>query len=688
MKKIILLPIIIFTVFFLSAQQKTIDSLHRVLNSAKEDTNKVKILNEITSNYLQLPDYKNALKFGEDSRLLAEKLSFETGAAAAYGNLVIIYGYYGFYEKAFENFLNKQKIAERLKDSTMIISSYKNLWFIYSLEGNYQKALEINLMIEKLEEASGNKDKLAWALWSLAGAYINVCKQMIKQHNSSMANYNYNKAIDCDFKAIRILEENKDSNDLASFLTGIGNIYDKCNLCAESNLLPGTSLIKADYYKQAEKNYFHSLEIYEKLIDKNGICDCYFNLGLFYRNQGNLCSQKHKTVDAKKYYQKSLSYYIKSFKLINELGFNHGIANYSKEVGITYMKLDMISVAKQFLLNAAIRFTKIGYKEGAKESYEKLSDISFKGKDYKNAYRYYKIYTELKDSLINESKEKQQAEMIFKYETEKKEKENINLKLDNQAKENDIKWQRILKFIFLGGMLVLIVIGFLVIKRNQAKSKANNLAQQNKFFQQQEDIKQRISNDLHDEIGSGLTQITMMCNQGESDLKKHMPIESSIFDKITAKSQQLSENLNDLIWATNPQNANLSNLLLKMRAYTYEFINGSAIDLTFKLPDNSLSFPTNPETNKNIFLILKEGLNNIIKHSKAKKIEIDFLVDNDKNFTLEIRDDGNGFDTNIPSARNGRKGLEKRVASIKEGKLALTSIIGLETTLSVTGNLS
>jgi signal transduction histidine kinase len=293
--------------------------------------------------------------------------------------------------------------------------------------------------------------------------------------------------------------------------------------------------------------------------------------------------------------------------------------------------------------------------------------------------------------------------------------QNINAELttmENQYKEKEtIAAQKQTKerFILFGIIFLLLLssgVGFGIYKNRQNKKEIefqkkeidfqkkeldfqkieNQL--QNDLLEQRNEIRKRISFDLHDEIGSGLTQISMLCMQGETDLKKQKAIEKNFLDKVTFESRTLSENLTELIWAIRPDNDNLSSLFTKVRTYINKFRENTNIPVNLKMSDDIDSFPTNPEANRNIFLILKEGLNNIAKHSNASKTEISFSVDTEKNFKLVIADNGKGFDTTVPTNKNGKDSLKDRANSIKNGCFELKSAIGKGTTITAEGNLS
>ena len=143
-----------------------------------------------------------------------------------------------------------------------------------------------------------------------------------------------------------------------------------------------------------------------------------------------------------------------------------------------------------------------------------------------------------------------------------------------------------------------------------------------------------------------------------------------------------------MIWATKPENENLSSLISNIRNYAYTFLENSGIVLTLNLADNLTPYAINSETHRNIYLILKETLSNVVKHSEAKEVKINFIADTNKWFKLEVIDNGKGFNINGFNDRNGLSSLKKRISKIKDGKLELKSEPGVGTSVMIEGKLA
>src|SRR5438045_9727106 len=115
----------------------------------------------------------------------------------------------------------------------------------------------------------------------------------------------------------------------------------------------------------------------------------------------------------------------------------------------------------------------------------------------------------------------------------------------------------------------------------------------------------------------------MLAQQAKLQVQKRN-VENSItmFDKITNQSKEVVSGLSTIIWAINPQHDNLKSMLGFMRNYISDFFEGNAIRYSVDFPDLDEEITISPELKRNLFLVLKESLNNIVKHSKATEVKI------------------------------------------------------------------
>ena len=201
-----------------------------------------------------------------------------------------------------------------------------------------------------------------------------------------------------------------------------------------------------------------------------------------------------------------------------------------------------------------------------------------------------------------------------------------------------------------------------------------------------ENIRSRISRDIHDEIGSGLTRISVLGEMMKSDIGEKQGNVSSTINKIISSSREITGNLSEIVWTINPQYDNLQSILSYMRNYSNKFFEDSSITCKVDFSGNVPSIHVNPDIKRNLFLVLKESLNNIMKHSHAKNAFITFEI-NDKNFRFIIADDGAGIDESRKHEfGNGLRNIQTRMQSIN-ASCHIKSETGKGTTITIEGTL-
>lgn len=197
----------------------------------------------------------------------------------------------------------------------------------------------------------------------------------------------------------------------------------------------------------------------------------------------------------------------------------------------------------------------------------------------------------------------------------------------------------------------------------------------------------RIAADLHDEIGSNLSQIAIW-----SEVVRQQPGQPAVpvranghgeaaFDPlahIAAVARETSGAMSDIVWAINPHRDHLSDLATRMRRLASEVFDARNIVWRFAAPAEDLNLRT--ETRREIFLIYKEGVTNILRHAACHNVELGLTLENDR-LQLTIADDGCGFV--LPGRGSGGNGLESMRERARKlgGHLAIDSAPGRGTVL-------
>jgi signal transduction histidine kinase len=176
----------------------------------------------------------------------------------------------------------------------------------------------------------------------------------------------------------------------------------------------------------------------------------------------------------------------------------------------------------------------------------------------------------------------------------------------------------------------------------------------------QQEERNRISADMHDDLGSGMTAIRLY---SELAKKKINAAEVPEIDRISSFANELLNKMNAIIWTMSSSNDSLGNLIAYIRSYTLEYFENTGVDCRFTIPEQVPQLEVAGEKRRNIFLTVKETLNNILKHSGAGKVHIEFDIRQEE-LVLRMHDNGKGIDLdNVREFGNGLKNMKKRMES-------------------------
>lgn len=171
----------------------------------------------------------------------------------------------------------------------------------------------------------------------------------------------------------------------------------------------------------------------------------------------------------------------------------------------------------------------------------------------------------------------------------------------------------------------------------------------------------RISADMHDELGSGVTAIRLMSEIMKSRLRGDVVPE---LEKISNSANELLGKMNTIIWTMKSSNDTLESLIAYIRAHAIEYFDSTPIECKVVLPVVIPQADVSGEKRRNIFLSIKEALNNAMKHSQATLIQISISTTN-KRLTIRVADNGIGIDADkLRRFGNGLNNMRRRMESI------------------------
>ncbi len=458
--------------------------------------------------------------------------------------------------------------------------------------------------------------------------------------------------------AISIAEEQKDRKSIAKCTKNIGALYAETKdfakalqkydeaekiaasindtfILADCANNKGVVFEQQKKYGEAIKSYTTALALYQQLKMEDRIAILYNNIGIVYKYL--------------KDYDKSIEFYQQSLGISEKTGDKFMIAANLINIGNVYeMKGDY---KKAIELNE--RGLKTGLEIDSKDliinAYESLANDYAKSGDYQKGFDLYKTYTSVKDSFISIERSRQLADMQTKYETEKKEKQIIKLE--------KTRYQMLA---IIGIMVLASVIAFLLYNRQQVLQKQKR---EQAIAEAEYNERMRIAKDVHDDLGSGLSKISLTANVAEQKALNNGNTAADI-RQIASMSKDLVDNMRDLIWVLNPENTTLDNLVARLREYCADYIEGTGIVPVLLFPENVPGINISRQTQRNIFSTVKEAINNVVKHSSAHKILIQLKL-NEQGLNMTIEDNGKGMGTRLAnSGGNGLRNMKQRVESI------------------------
>jgi signal transduction histidine kinase len=223
-------------------------------------------------------------------------------------------------------------------------------------------------------------------------------------------------------------------------------------------------------------------------------------------------------------------------------------------------------------------------------------------------------------------------------------------------------WQTLWFKIFTGVILLgLLTGGIRLVARRRYRARLRRMEQERAM----ENERVRIARDLHDELGSSLTYISMSISDiGQSPENNAEKLKARV-EKISSFAVRTARALDEIVWAVNPRNDSLRSLVEYLSLLARELFENTEVHCRFQIADNLPEVPLPPEVRHHLFLVVKEALTNALKHSRATEILLGAKTEGSR-FEIYLQDNGVGFDAAAATRgeRNGLKNMRQRIESL------------------------
>ena len=656
-RKATLFFILLFAFNTTYCQSHTIDSLQNIIDQGRDDLETNFALNNIAVEYTRI-DMAKAKMYLHQSISVASHIKNDVTLSNAYSQMVTLQMNTGKKDSAEYYFQLLKALAAG--NAPEIIKGNFNFTagLFYKKQGNYKDALPY--MINSLNDniATDKKYNTSGTKTSVAGQYLNI-------GNTYMDMGSFKDALQYHLKALTIFEE-----------TGNNRGISFCNQSI------GSDFINLGQYKEAIPYIAKSIAIKKELNDKRGVAIATGQYGLIYKGLGD--------------YDKAVVYFNDAIQSFRELKLTPDEAKTMVELGKIYVfkkeeqQADqcfetaknlaiqlkdstlLITIdAEKVAMQSTIAMQKnpeqklmvnlqssIEMQDKNKEisSYKYLADYYANKKEFDKALEYTNKLHQVSDSVQGKDLQLEIKKLEEQYNFEKKEKEIVLLKKDQQLSQASLQRQKAFQYgavIFLG---MLVLIGFLVINRYRVEQKSRQLIAI-------ERMRNNIARDLHDDIGSTLTSINILSKvalqqQGNTDI----PMGANM-QKIKDRSSAIMESMGDIVWAINPQNDGFEQMIYRMKEFTAEILEPLNINYTFKEEGGFSNIKLDIKKRKDFYLLFKEAINNAAKYSQCKNLQVEVEQDT-RLLHLKIIDYGIGFNEQVVKNGNGLGNMRERAASM------------------------
>lgn len=531
---------------------------------------------------------------------IADKIGYKKGEA----KLLDAYGVYNRdlsrYSEALELHRKSLDVAEDIGDVSAQMFALNNLGVVYRRLDENSSAINYHLRALKLAEETGHDYSASVSLNSIG--------------NIHLALGNYLEAKNYFEQCLPIARKSNNTQGIAMNLNNIGEAFEALK-----------------QYDSAVVYYENSLFFNQQMNNDKGIAICYNSLGKVFSVQNK--------------YDRAINLFENALEINKKLGDLLYTSTTFNNLGNLYLKQKAFQKAN-LMFDSALHISKhIRSKSEMKTAYDGLMRVNEGIGDFKKAYGFSTLSRLYADSLAldNNHRHIMQVEAIYK-----KAHEESKIAIMETQRRND-------KIYIFGTILLavlLLVSGALFFLRRR-------LIEHNKGLQRELKLRAQIASDLHDDMGSTLSSIHIFSEL----LRKSEGKAPGLLDKIEANAKDTLEALDDIIWLVNPSNDKFSNLGVHINEYAIPLFESKGIEVEIDFPDEVADLPLPMTTRRNIFLIMKESINNLVKYSDCTKAIIKATMEGET-IRFLVKDNGKGFDPDKLTHRNGIKNIKSRAAQM------------------------
>lgn len=581
------------------------------------------------------------------------------------------------YDQAIASFLQASAFYEKIHNVNYLALTFNDISFINEKQGAYESAVSFNLKAIQLFELLKNVKELANSKGNLGVVYYRMNKK--------------ETAIQLFKESAQLREQIKDSKGLAAIYGNLATAYGSLSIdsatyyqklalnqatrtgvkanIAQANTNTAMLLSRQKKFKEALEYEKEAIRLYSEIGDQNKVASRHISTALVNKALGDSVSAevhfrwaeeiarelKIKPLLQNLYLQKFLFYRdLKNFQLAL---YNHELYQQYKD-----SLLNEKTIANINELQTKYETEKKDFEIGRLTADQKLKqltirnqEISLQSAQLEKEHNHNRILLlEQEQKLAATLHAQQQADLDRKASEAALQRE--LLEKENLLAESRINREKWLRNILLGSLSAVLLFAWFLFNRYQLRQQI--LAQERMLA-----VRNAISKDLHDEVGSTLTSINVLSKAGQLAVNQKPEITKELLARINDQSKSVQQNISDIVWSIRPDTAKVEFLVSRIREFAALTLEPENISVQINADEAMMQGTLDEFRKKEILLILKEAINNIVRHAHASKVEIICRLQSNR-LIFTVMDDG-AWKNNLNSTGTGMSSMKERAAKMQ-----------------------
>lgn len=630
-------------------------------------------------------------------------------------------------------------VADQLQDTARKHGSAQYDALAYDLQaaawyvkGDLRKALSFYEISLPMHEARGDVGSMADVIGNMGSMY-----SFLGEHNQALALYD---------KALTVHTKEQDTLAMANDINALGGVYmvrgehgraiehytrslhmlhaikNDRGIATGLINLGAVHLLQGDY-RAALSRYTQALAIAERIGDKDQLATLLPEIGTCHEQLGDTASamaayHRCKMISAELGDQRAL------VNALNKMGGLTLAAKQALKASTLFHEARVIAQEHELAFGHATALIGAGHSakalgrasealalaERARSIADRTDDISLKRDAaellyqlHRNAGRtdqallQHEAFVLYRDSMVREENQRETLHAQYAYDHERRALADSLAHQDEEhrlriAHAEQLAQEHLRRTWLIAALLVAAAVAIAVFVRMRTMQRANLAIQaaQDRVVEvekqrEAEAVRTRIARDIHDDMGGDITKIGLLSHEARLQFDKDPGSALGTLTRIGDLSRDVSHALQDVVNTVDPRSDDLALVMTHAKDMVTRLLEGTALNAELGFQHHGIPRTLDPERKRSMLLLLKEAVNNALKHAGASSLTISFTTDNN-GFDLLVKDDGRGFDTTARGGGNGLRNMHAR-ANALGAEILITTAPGRGCTIHVHGGL-